>query len=185
MSNQENAPLKDNTEMVLLDEVNLHEKEAKLLSLGTILGNLLVNETGLNDLKVKLNLSGEYLDLLKKISEMFPDLLGEIDVSISEIVADKVIDSSDVPRLIVLIKNVYKKFSDTKKLNTIQNITLEDSINFIKNLLLILIELEHIKVNDKANVLLIIDLCVDLLTTSIDVTDSLVDKIKSCFKKCC
>ena len=56
------------------------------------------------------------------------------------------------------------------------------TINFIKNLILILIELDHIKVNDKDNIVLIIDLCVDLLTTSIDFSDSLIDKIKGCFK---
>ena len=166
-----------------LEDVKLEEvKQKKLMNLATILGGLLVEESKLSELRVKLNLSPEYLILLKRICELSPDLLDEIDDSIADIVADKVIDSADVPQLVVLIKNVYKNFSDSKKLKSLGNITLEDSINFIKNLLLLLIELDHIKVKDKDNVILIIDLCVDLLTTSIDVSESLVDKIKSCFK---
>mgnify|MGYP007000435496 len=69
-----------------------------------------------------------------------------------------------------------------KKLNSIKKITIEDSINFIKNLFLILIELEHIKVKDKENVILIIDLCIDLLTSSVDVSSTIIDKLKECFK---
>ena len=171
-----------------LDEVKLEEKveeKPNLLNLSTLIAQLLINETQLNELKINLKLESSFLDLLKKINELLPELLGDIDTSISEIVKDKVIDSKDVPRLIVLIKDVYKRFTDSKRLKVIDNITLEDSINFIKNLLLMLIELEHIKVNDKENVLLIIDLCVDLLTTSIDIKEGLIDKIKGCLKKCC
>ncbi len=166
-----------------LEDVKIEEvKQKKLMNLSTILGGLLLEESKLSEVRVKLNLRPEYLILLKRICELSPELLDEIDDSIADIVADKVIDSSDVPKLIVLVKNVYKNFSDSKKLKSIGNITLEDSINFIKNLILLLIELDHIKVNDKDNIVLIIDLCVDLLTTSIDVSDSLIDKIKGCFK---
>ena len=104
-----------------------------------------------------------------------------MDESLKDIVSDKVIDSKDVPKLIVLIKNVYKKFNDSKEFKKINNISVGDSINFIKNLLLLLIELEYIKVDDKDSVVLIIDLCIDLLTTSVDVTEGIIDRIKSCF----
>ena len=165
-----------------LKDVTLEERNKKLLNLATILGTLLADETKLGEVQKKINIDGNSLVLMRKITELFPDLLGEIDDSIADIVADNVLDSSDVPKLIVLIKNVYKKFNDSKKLKSIQKITLEDSINFIKNLLLLLIEYEHIKVKDKENVMIVIDLCIDLLTTSIDVSESLIDVIKSCFK---
>ena len=184
--------MSENTQLTIdttnVEEVKLEEKieeKPNLLNLSALITQLLINETQLNELKINLKLESSFLDLLKKINELLPELLGDIDTSISEIVKDKVIDSKDVPRLIVLIKDVYKNFTDSKKLKVIDNITLEDSINFIKNLLLMLIELEHIKVNDKENVLLIIDLCVDLLTTSIDIKEGLIDKIKGCLKKCC
>ena len=117
---------------------------------------------------------------MKKMNELYPDLLKEIDISLIDIIADKVIDSNDIPRLIVLVKNIYKKFSEQDKFKKINKITLEDSINFIKNLILILIELGHIKVNDKEKVILIIDLCIDLLTSSMDLGQSLFQKLKSC-----
>ena len=82
----------------------------------------------------------------------------------------------------VLIKNVYKKFNDSNNFKKLFKITIEDSINFIKNIILILIELEHIKVKDKDNVVIIIDFCIDLLTTSIDVTETVLSKLGSCFR---
>ena len=128
--------------------------ESKLLNLGKLLGELISEETKMNELKVNLKLDNEFIELVKKINELYPDLLKEIDISLIDIISDKVIDSNDIPNLIVIIKNVYKKFTEQDRFKKINKITLEDSINFIKNLILILIELEHIKVNDKEKVIL-------------------------------
>ena len=164
----------------LLEVEEIKYDETKLLNLGKILGDLIAEETKINELKVNLKLNNEFIELMKKMNEVYPELLKEIDISLIDIIADKVIDSHDIPNLIVLVKNIYKKFTEQDKFKKINKITLEDSINFIKNLLLILIELGHIKVNDKEKVILIIDLCIDLLTSSIDLTQSLFQKLKSC-----
>lgn len=164
----------------LLEVEEVKYDESKLLHLGKILGELIAEEAKMNELKVNLKLTNEFIELMKKINEVYPDLLKEIDISLIDIIADKVIDSNDIPRLIVLVKNIYKKFSEQDKFKKINKITLEDSINFIKNLILILIELGHIKVNDKEKVILIIDLCIDLLTSSMDLGQSLFQKLKSC-----
>ena len=177
----ENTELKTETS---LEDVELKElKQKKLMNLATLLGQLLLDETKVNELKIKLNIEPETFNLLKKMSELFPDLLEDIDDSVSDMVSDNVLDSKDVPKLVVLIKNVYKKFSESKKLRSVHKITLEDSINFIKNLLLILIELDHIKVNDKENVKLVIELCIDLLTATVDAKETLIDLFKSIL--CC
>ena len=167
-------------ETVDLEEANLETKE-KLVNLTSLLAELLVDKSKLEKIKIDLNLDGKFVELLKSINLLFPNLFTEMDESLKDIVSDKVIDSKDVPKLIVLIKNVYKKFNDSKEFKKINNISVGDSINFIKNLLLLLIELEYIKVDDKDNVVLIIDLCIDLLTTSVDVTEGIIDRIKSCF----
>ena len=164
----------------LLEVEELAYDESKLLNLGKLIGELIAEEAKMNELKVNLKLTNEFIELMKKMNEVYPDLLKEIDISLIDIIADKVIDSNDIPRLIVLVKNIYKKFSEQDKFKKINKITLEDSINFIKNLILILIELGHIKVNDKEKVILIIDLCIDLLTSSIDLSQSLFQKLKSC-----
>lgn len=167
-------------ETVDLEEANLETKE-KLVNLTSLLAELLVDKSKLEKIKIDLNLDGKFVELLKSINLLFPNLFTEMDESLKDIVSDKVIDSKDVPKLIVLIKNVYKKFNDSKEFKKINNISVGDSINFIKNLLLLLIELEYIKVDDKDSVVLIIDLCIDLLTTSVDVTEGIIDRIKSCF----
>ena len=156
--------------------------EDKKMVMRKLLADFLIDKTKVDKLKVDLNLSTQFLDFLSKITESYPELLNEIEKSLTDIVSDKVIDSNDIPKLVVLIKNVYKNFNDSNNFKKLFKITIEDSINFIKNILLILIELEHINVKDKDSVIIIIDLCIDLLTTSVDVTETLISKFKSCFR---
>jgi len=156
--------------------------EDKKMVMRKLLADFLMDKTKVDKLKVDLNLSTQFLDFLNKITESYPELLNEIEKSLTDIISDKVIDSNDIPKLVVLIKNVYKNFNDSNNFKKLFKITIEDSINFIKNILLILIELEHVKVKDKDSVIIIIDLCIDLLTTSVDVTETLISKFKSCFR---
>ena len=156
--------------------------EDKKRVMGKLLADFLIDKTKVDKLKVDLNLNNNFLNFLGKITESYPELLDDIEKSLDDIISDKVIDSNDIPKLIVLLKNVYKNFNDSNNFKKLFNVTIEDSINFIKNIILILIELDHIKVKDKANVVIIIDLCIDLLTTSIDVTETLISKLKNCFK---
>jgi len=169
------------TEPTNLMDIKLDEKQKNVIDIGKILMSILADGTKLDELSMKLKLTKENISFMQDICNLSPELLSDIDDAIVSIVSDNVIDSKDVPQLVVLIKNVYKKFTDSKKLKNIKNITLEDSILFIKNLILILIEYDHIKVKDRDSVVLIIDLCIDLLTTSIDMKINLLDKIKSCF----
>ena len=84
-----------------------------------------------------------------------------------------------------MVKDAYKNIIGTNK--NIKNITLEDSIIFIKNLILILIEYDHIKVKSKEEITLIIDLCIDLLQTNLNLNVPFMGKICDCissiFKK--
>lgn len=156
--------------------------EDKKMVMGKLLADFLLDKTKVDKLKIDLNLNTKFLDFLKKVTESYPELLNDIEKSLSDIVSDKVIDSNDIPKLIVLIKNVYKNFNDSNNFKKLFNVTIEDSIYFIKNIILILIELDYIKVKDKNEVTQIIELCIDLLTTSVDVTETLYDRITSCFK---
>ena len=77
-----------------------------------------------------------------------------------------------------MVKDAYKN---------IKNITLEDSIIFIKNIILILIEYDYIKVENKDELSTIIDLCIDLLQTNLNLNVPFMGKICDCissiFKK--
>jgi len=70
-----------------------------------------------------------------------------------------------------MVKDAYKN---------IKNITLEDSLLFIKNIILILIEYDYIKVENKDELSTIIDLCIDLLQTNLNLKIPFIGKICNC-----
>ena len=140
------------------------------------------DKVNIDKLKVDFKLDNNFLILLTKIMDKYPSMLDDINDSIHDIVSDKTIDTQDIPKILVLVKNVYKKFNTPNTSNTIHDISIEESINFIKQLLVLLIDLDHIKVNDKDSIIITLDLCVDLLMTSFDVTTSLFGTIKKCFR---
>ena len=165
-------------------EVELTNEDNKNLMVLKIFIDLLDNEEQLNKLKLDLKLKPKHIHLIQKITELIPSLFDELSESISKIYEDKVLDSKDIPSLMILMKNSYKKCIDSKELvRNIKGITLEDSIDFIKNVLLILIDLGHLKVENKDEIISMIHMCVDLLTSSVDMSSSLFDTLKNCL--CC
>jgi superfamily I DNA and/or RNA helicase len=163
------------------NDVELTIEDKKNVMVLNIFIDLLANDEQLNKLKLDLKLEPKHLHLIQKITELLPTIFDDLSDSISKIYEDKVLDSKDIPSLVILMKNSYKKCIDSKELNKqIKGITLEDSIDFIKNVLLILIELGHLKVENKDDVILMIDMCVDLLTSSVDMSYSLFDTLKDC-----
>ena len=163
------------------NDVELTIEDKKNVMVLNIFIDLLANEEKLNKLKLDLKLEPKHIHLIQKITELLPTIFDDLSDSISKIYEDKVLDSKDIPSLVILMKNSYKKCIDSKELNKqIKGITLEDSIDFIKNVLLILIELGHLKVENKDDVILMIDMCVDLLTSSVDMSNSLFDTLKDC-----
>ena len=165
-----------------LETIQLLSDEKTILT--KMLMDLVINKSKIDKIKVDLDLNDDFLHLLTTICDKYPSMLDDINNSIHDIISDKVIDTKDIPKIIVLVKDIYKKFNNINNLKKNHNISIEDSINFIKNLLLILIELEYIKVDNKDDIVLTIDLCIDLLTTSFDVSGSLFDTIKKSIKKC-
>ena len=160
------------------------EDEKKNTAMLNMIIDLFLNEEQLEKIKVDLKIEDKQLLFIQKVSELVPSLFDDLNDSILEIYKDKMINTDDIPALIVLMKNSYKKFNDNKELSKhVKNITIEDSIHFIKNVLLITIELDYLKVDKKDQVLLIIDICIDLLTSSIDIKTSFIDQLKKCL--CC
>jgi len=165
-------------------EVELTIEDKKNSMLLNIFIDLLANEEELNKLKLNLKLEPKHVHLIQKITELLPSLFDDLSDSISKIYEDKVLDSKDIPSLVILMKNSYRKCINSKDLvRNIKGITLEDSIDFIKNVLLILIELGHIKVQNKDDVISMLHICIDLLTSSVDISSSLFDTLKNCL--CC
>ena len=160
-------------------------KETSGSNLLLIFNDLFGTQEKIDSLKVKVNLQAKDIEFIKKIMTLCPELFKNIDTGLKGILADNVIDSKDIPQIIKMVKDAYKNIIGTNK--NIKNITLEDSIIFIKNLILILIEYDHIKVKSKEEITLIIDLCIDLLQTNLNLNVPFMGKICDCissiFKK--
>ena len=160
-------------------------KETNASNLLFIFNDLFGTQEKIDALKVKVNLQSKDIDFIKKIMTLSPELFKNIDTGLKGILADNVIDSKDIPQIIKMVKDAYKNIIGTNK--NIKNVTLEDSIIFIKNLILILIEYDHIKVKNKEEITLIIDLCIDLLQTNLNLNVPFMGKICDCisslFKK--
>jgi len=150
-----------------------------------IFNDLFQTQEKIDALKVKVNIAPKDLEFIKKILAQAPDLFKDIDTGLEVILKDKVINSKDIPQIIKMVKDAYKNIIATNK--NIKNITLEDSIIFIKNIILILIEYDYIKVENKEELNLIIDLCIDLLQTNLNLKipfmGTICDCISSVFKK--
>jgi hypothetical protein len=97
---------------------------------------------------------------------------------------DGVLDVADLPSVILLVKDVLNLNLDTIK-SGVKNLTVQDSIQFIKDLLLILIEEEYIIVNDKKTVEKLIDACVELLRSTINLKTTLFSLATSALSLSC
>lgn len=138
-----------------------------------LLKQLVCNETQLNKLKLSIHLSDKSIQIIQLFLKHSPEIFIEIANDVQIILSDGVLDISDLPQIILLIKDVYN--INFKKIN--KKFTVNESIQFIQDFILLLIELNYFIVNDKIKVIKIIDSSVQLLMSSIQVAPSLF--------KCC
>ena len=173
-------PNKDTeTVSIELKETDKMIPEKKNISvLLKIFNDLFETQEKIDSLKVKVNIEEKDLAFIKKILQEAPELFNDIDNGIESILKDKVIDSKDIPQIIKLVKDAYKNIISSNK--NIKKITIEDSLIFIKNILFILMEYDYIKVSNKDELNIMIDLCIDLLQTNLDLKKPLLSNICSC-----
>ena len=155
-------------------------KNVSNLDLINILVELLDVESKVNDLKLELKLKESNVDFIRFMLSNFPDCFDKISTSLNIVLEDGKLDVSDVPILVNLIKDVVK--NNSKPINQIKKVSVEELIDFIRNIIEILIHKDFIKVENKEKVFKLIFVSVELLNTSIDVSQNLWDFIKKCFK---
>ena len=165
-----------------IEEIKLVENEQKenVLDLVKILGELFDAESTINDLKLELKLNDSNIEFIKFILNSFPDCLKEISTGLDDVLEDGKLDISDVPTIVNMVKRIMNNSSKTMK--KVKKITVEELINFIKNIIEILIHKDIIKVENKEKVFKLISVSVELLTTSVDVSNSIYDCLKRLFK---
>ena len=109
------------------------------------------------------------------ILSKYPKLLDDMSVHLKNIISDSVINNKDLPEMLLLMSEVLN--TNTSELNKLK-LTRKQVINFIKDVLIILIESQKIKINstEKVVVLSLLDVSIKLLESKVN-----VKKVVSCF----
>jgi hypothetical protein len=152
-----------------------------------LLIKILSSEESVNKLKASIKISDKSIEFTRLLVNKSPEVFNNIAKDINAIMVDGVLDIVDLPSVILLIKDVLNLNLETIAIS-IKDLTVQDSIQFIKDLLLILIEEDFIIVNDKKTVEKLIDACIELLSSTINLKTSVVSLFKnalllSCCKK--
>ncbi len=142
----------------------------------TSLKDFLNSELKRDELKIKL--SEKDIKLLKVLSEKFPELFTTILKDLENIMEDNILDLTDIPKLVILTKNIYNIYST--KISIVEKTTLNDSISIIKAIILLLLELEYIKVVDKEKFIKLLDASIELLSSTVTMNNSICSFFK-CF----
>jgi len=109
------------------------------------------------------------------ILSKYPKLLDDMSVHLKNIINDSVINNKDLPEMLLLMSEVLN--TNTSELNKLK-LTRKQVINFVKDVLIILIESSKIKINstEKNVVLSLLDISIKLLESKVN-----VKKVVSCF----
>ena len=105
----------------------------------------------------------------------YPKLLNDMSVHLKNIINDNTINNKDLPEMLLLMSDVLN--TNTSELNKLK-LTRKQVINFVKDVLIILIESQKIKINstEKVVVLSLLDISIKLLESKVN-----VKKVVSCF----
>ncbi len=160
-----------------LENINIQDVQPNAIV--TLLSTLLTDEK-IPELYEKLHISKKTIELIKVLMDKSPVFFNDLENNVTKILADGVLDITDVPVMITMMRDICN-INIPQLSKDIKKITVDESIQFIKDIVLVLIEYDHIKVKDKDVVVKMIDVSIDLLKSTV-VTSNAVASIFSC---CC
>ena len=147
------------------------------------LNNLLTNEFNLTKFMTNCvkdltfsetyKLDNDSVMVIYLILSKYPKLLDDMSVHLKNIISDSVINNKDLPEMLLLMSEVLN--TNTSELNKLK-LTRKQVINFVKDVLIILIESKKIKTVQKEIVLSLLDVSIKLLESKVN-----VKKVVSCF----
>jgi hypothetical protein len=108
---------------------------------------LIINRTDVEKRTVKIN--DNLIDILKKIMENTPKIFDEVEENIRNIISDDIINSKDVPDIMMLILNIYELVSNIKTIKMTKQQLANTCASIVKIILHILIEEGIIKVKEE------------------------------------
>jgi hypothetical protein len=187
MSENSNSVSESNVQLELRTLEIVQEEKKSTLDLVQLLSSKIIGkEVGeiVNSFTFPIN--STVISIVKRILEKSPESLNKITVSVKDILADGVIDQKDIPKMLVLVTNLYK--TDFSKILLDITFTSSDIIELIKFLIKTVIEFDLVKVENKKNAFEMIDVSGELLElvlpdNQIKVTE-LVESAKGCFSCC-
>ena len=152
-----------------LTETNKEVNMTNILLSNTLLGDLLSNFFITKNTQVKLE--PKAVIVLKRVLVDCPILIDNIDVHIKAIVSDNIIDAKDIPQIILMLKEVINvNIKDLKAIS----LTRQEAVTLIETIIFILLDLNVIKCgNNKDELMVLLKLSVQLLDSSIDLSNSI------------
>ena len=155
--------------------------------------NILINDLSINNLSINdfnltkfmtncvrdltfsetYKLNSDSVMVIYLILSKYPKLLDDMGVHLKNIINDSVINNKDLPEMLLLMSDVLN--TNTSELNKLK-LTRKQVINFVKDVLIILIESQKIKTVQKEIVLSLLDVSIKLLESKVN-----VKKVVSCF----
>jgi hypothetical protein len=118
-------------------------------------------------------LNNDSILVINLILLKYPKLLNDMSIHLKNIISDSVINNKDLPEMLLLMSDVLN--TNTSELNKLK-LNRKQVINFVKDILIILIESHKIKTVKKEIVLSLLDVSIKLLESKVN-----VKKVVSCF----
>jgi hypothetical protein len=122
-----------------------------------LLIDILVKNDDIKDFadRITIKINNQALVILKKILSKAPEALDKVVDNLTDILSDGVIDHKDIPKMIILVSNLYK--TDLKSIISSQGLTTTEVVEFIQFVIKLVIDLGFVHVNDKVQIFEIIE----------------------------
>ena len=111
--------------------------------------------------KLSFKINDQTINILKTILAKSPSGLNKVTENVKDILKDGTIDTKDIPKLLLLVTNLYK--TDFQNIVNNLNLTSKDIIEFIKSLIKLIIDLDYVKVNNKPDTFELVDISGEIL----------------------
>lgn len=158
--------------------------ETKVYDLVKFFSDLTGTSDKVNELKIKLSftIDDKVLELVKLIVDKSPESFKTISKTFNEIVADGKLDASDIPKVVLLVSNLYK--TDLKQIFADQKLKVSNLLDLIKFLVHSVIELELVPVENKEKILEVLNVSLTLLDSALELPIPSVKEVENLFSKC-
>ena len=146
-----------------------------------LLIDILVKNDDIKDFadRVTIKINNNALIILKKILSKAPEALDKVVGNLTDILSDGVIDHKDIPKMIILVSNLYK--TDLKSIISSQALTTTEVVEFIQFVIKLVIDLDFVNVKDKVQIFEIIEASGALLEMVIPPQEIKCPGFLSCF----